>query len=175
MEQPPERHIECSECKKPVAYCYTEVVGKMIYRLGMCHDCPLLRQRLQGQPNPFIENTPIPATGLCCGGCGLTQDEVTMGAPLGCSLCYEVFEDLLIQELVEAGRIPLKIAVKKNLPLHMGRLPGQSVEVNPALKLLALNQALHETLSHEEYEQAAWLRDQIKELTKEESDGKKST
>lgn len=69
--------------------------------------------------------------------------------------------------------MPQKIAIKKNLPLHMGRLPGQAVEINPALKLLALNQALHETLSHEDYEQAAWLRDQIKELTDEENDGKK--
>ena len=33
------------------------------------------------------------------------------------------------------------------------------------MQLVALHQALHETLSREDYEQAAWLRDQIKALT----------
>ena len=47
----------------------------------------------------------------------------------------------------------------------MGRTPGQAVAINPSLKLLALHQALNETLSREDYEQAAWLRDQIKALT----------
>ncbi len=47
----------------------------------------------------------------------------------------------------------------------MGRAPGEKIEISPSLKLIALNEALSETLSREDYEQAAWLRDQIKKLT----------
>lgn len=168
MEQLPERHIECSECKKPIVVCYTEIVGKMIYRLGMCADCPILKQKLHGQPLHLSEEE-AKASGLACGGCGMLADEIKMGATLGCSLCYEIFEELIIQELQTANRLPQKVAgLQKTASLHLGRLPGQIGEINPATKLRALHQALHETLAREDYEQAAWLRDQIKVLTEDE-------
>ncbi len=166
MGELPERHLECNECKKPIVVCYTEIVGKMIYRLGMCADCPILRQKLHGQASGMLSIEEAQATALTCGGCGTTADEVMMGAQLGCSLCYEVFEDLIIQELQSANRLSQKmVGLRKVAPFHLGRTPGQIGEANPASKLLALHQALHETLGREDYEQAAWLRDQIKALT----------
>jgi len=172
MEQLPERHLECGECKKPIVVVYTEIVGKMIYRLGMCADCPILRQKLHGDAR--LTAIGGQAAELVCGGCGTTSDEVKMGSLLGCSLCYEVFEDLVIQELQTANRLAQKMsAVKKVAPLHMGRIPGQPGEVNPALKLAALHQALHDTLGREDYEEAAWLRDQIKALTEEKKNNGK--
>lgn len=171
MDELPERHFECSECKKPVVVCYTEIVGKMMYKMSMCSDCPILRQKLYGQMAHLTKEEAQKA-GLSCGGCGLTQDEIKMGSSIGCGLCYEVFEDLIIQELATGNRIPQKaLGGKRVASLHVGRLPGQKAEVNPAIKLLALHQALHETIGREDYEQAAWLRDQIKALT-EEGEGK---
>ena len=58
------------------------------------------------------------------------------------------------------------------MPLHIGRAPGEVVEINPTLRLIALNEALDETLIREEYEQAAVLRDQITAF-KEKKDEKK--
>jgi protein arginine kinase activator len=165
MEQSPERHIECSECKKPIAIIYTEIVGKMIYKVAMCKDCPMLRQKLYGTHSHITVNPESLAAGLCCGGCGTTADEVKMSVPLGCQLCYEVFSDLILQELALQERLPFAQRGKKEAPMHLGKRPGQSTEVTPAMKLVALHQALHETLKREDYEQAAWLRDQIKALT----------
>lgn len=168
MEPLPERHLECSECKKPIVVTYTEIVGKMIFRLGMCADCPILRHKLHGQVSSLHDTEEAKSAGLVCGSCGTGADEVRMGASLGCSLCYEVFEELILQELQSAERLTQKAyTLQKVAPLHIGRQPGQVAEVNPGMKLLALHQALHETLSHEDYEQAAWLRDQIKALTEE--------
>ena len=105
-------------------------------------------------------------TGLCCGGCKTTIAELQRGAPVGCSLCYEIFEDFLVYELIIAKKIPQKVAaINKFAPLHRGRQPGELKKIDPTSRLMSLHQALNETLSREEYEQAAWLRDQIKILT----------
>lgn len=166
-EKLPERPLECSECKKPVSVCYTEIIGNVMTRTNMCADCPELHRRLHRTPTrhshyPLEENT----TGLACGNCGTTLEALRVGIPLGCSVCYEVFGDVLIGEMLAAEKVPPRLATaKKSIPYHIGRAPGESQAINPSLRLLALNEALTETLKKEDYEQAAWLRDQIKALT----------
>lgn len=162
----PERPLECSECKKPISVCYTEIIGNSITRTSMCADCPELQRRLHRAPSlsshPLEENI----TGLACGNCGTTLQSLRVGIPLGCSDCYDVFSDVLIGEMLAAEKIPARLAsAKKSIPIHIGRAPGESQAINPSLRLLALNEALSETLKKEDYEQAAWLRDQIKALT----------
>ena len=125
MEQLPERHLECSECKKPIAYVYTEIVGKMIYRLSMCADCPILQQKLRGITGTIVDAGE--KAGLLCGGCNTTAEEIKRGGSLGCPLCYEVFEELIVAELQSQGRLQQKVAgVRKNMPLHLGRAPESS-------------------------------------------------
>lgn len=169
-EKKPERPLECSECRKPVAVRYTEVVGKSITHTSMCSDCPELERRLHGIPvKPEKAGVGDEATaGIACGNCGTTLDSVRMGGSLGCSECYVVFEGVLLQEMANSGKIPNRIAAaKRTIPIHIGRATGEVQMINPSLRLLALNEALSETLKREDYEQAAWLRDQIKALTDE--------
>lgn len=163
----PDRPLECSECKKPISVYYTEIVGNTINRICMCSDCPELQRRLKGASSlSSAENAQENATGLACGNCGTTLEALRVGNPLGCSVCYEVFDDVLLGEMLAAEKIPARITTtKKSIPIHIGRAPGEAQEMNPSLRLLALNEALNETLKREDYEQAAWLRDQIKALT----------
>jgi len=165
-----ERHLECSGCKKPISICYTEVVGGEAYRLGMCKDCPLLKKKLYGssgkEPSQHKE---MISTVSSCGGCGTQAEDIKRGGLVGCGMCYDVFEELLVDQLLTSKRLHKQvIGLRQKEALHMGRLPGKLEEVSPATELLALHKALHETLSREDYEQAAWLRDQIKELTEKE-------
>ncbi len=167
-EKIPDRPLECSECKKPIAVRYTEIIGTSVTRTSMCADCPELQRRLHGAPasNAIGTTQDEAATGLACGNCGTTLEALRVGTPLGCSLCYEVFDDILLSEMLSSGKIPARIVpTKKSIPIHIGRAPGEIKEMNPSLRLLALNEALSETLKREDYEQAAWLRDQIKALT----------
>lgn len=166
-EKDPERPLECTECKKPISVFYTEIVGNCVTRTGMCADCPNLKKRLQGIPNASFEGSHSGATaGLACGNCGTILDSIYVGTPLGCNVCYEVFDDILFGELLSSGKIPSRINHnKKSTPIHIGRSPGSTVEISPTLRLVDLNDALSETLKKEDYEQAAWLRDQIKALT----------
>lgn len=171
-DQQPDRPLECSECRKPISVIYTEIVGGAITRTSMCADCPELHRRLYGAPVHHPGETLESTTGLACGNCGTTLESLRVGIPLGCSVCYEVFDDVLIGEMLASEKIPPRITtVKKSIPIHIGRAPGESQEMNPSLRLLALNEALNETLKKEDYEQAAWLRDQIKALT-ENPEGK---
>ncbi len=168
-----ERPLECSECKRSIAVHYTEIVGKNISHVYMCSECPILRHRLHGTPH--IENMESQTgigTGLACGNCGTTLDAIRLGTPLGCNVCYEVFDAVLLSEMVAARKIPPRITngTKKNATLHRGRSPGEIQEISPSLRLLALNEALNEMLKTEDYEQAAWLRDQIKALTEKKGE-----
>lgn len=167
----PERPLECSECKKPIAIRYTEIVGDSIIHTSMCADCPELQRRLHGtNPKELIANQTGTPAGLECGNCGTTLEEVKRGHRLGCAECYTVFGDVLLNEMQAANRLPPHISLaKKGLPIHIGRSPGEKAAVNPSSRLLALNEALKETLNREDYEQAASLRDQIKALTETEN------
>jgi protein arginine kinase activator len=174
---PPERPMECSgECRRPVHVIYTEAVGKNITRFAMCEECPVLRQKLRGGGLATPSKPGEVQTELVCGGCGLTMEEVRVGAHLGCPLCYDLFTEEIFHELGQLERLPPKYAMlKKWTPLHMGRTPGQPQEIDPSLKLLALQQTLHETLSREDYEQAAKLRDQIREIEEKSKKAKEKT
>ena len=105
MDPTPERPLECSECKKQITVFYTEIIAKMVYRMAMCNACPVLQQKLFGFPYQKEVKLETQA-GLCCGTCKTTIDELQRGAPIGCSLCYEIFEDFLVQELIASKKIP---------------------------------------------------------------------
>jgi protein-arginine kinase activator protein McsA len=84
----------------------------------------------------------------------------------------------LITELISEDAVPshLKkgIATKKNQPLHIGKSPDHVQTAPSSSRLTALNEELNEALKKENYEKAAWLRDQIKALLEKGSDdGKK--
>lgn len=167
-EREPERPLECSDCKKPISTHYSEIIGGVVTHSDMCSDCPVLERHLFGLRNIAGGQQAEGITGLACGNCGMTLEALRVGAPLGCSTCYEVFEEIIIRELLAIEKVPPRFAnTRKNQTLHIGRLQGQTQEISSSMRLLALNEALNETLKREDYEQAAWLRDQIKALTKD--------
>lgn len=161
-ETPLERPLECSECHRPIKVLYTEVVGKTSSSYHMCSECPVLSRKLQGQ-TLFGKDIGSNAL-LCCGGCGLSLEDLQKGSLLGCAMCYDVFKDEVIHELTSENRVHTLSKDSSGEPLHVGRRAGASAETSPSIQLSTLQQALHDTLGREDYEQAAYLRDQIKAL-----------
>lgn len=164
-----ERPVECSHCKKPIQVSYKEVIAEAVFCTDMCADCPILQQKLYGESTSTSkEGWKEADAGLCCGNCMTTLEAIKTGNPLGCSECYEVFGDVLISELIKAGKLPPRItkelSSKKSVPIHLGKSASKPLDITPSSKLTALNEALNEALKKENYEQAAWLRDQINEL-----------
>jgi protein arginine kinase activator len=168
-KQLPDRPLECSECRKPVSVHYTEIVGNLFTHTCMCSECPQLQRKLKGTSHEeVLAVTGKGTAGIVCGECGTTLDNFRVSHRVGCSNCYEVFGDLIVEEMLRSNKISSSITKrKKSVPLHVGRTPGETQEISPSLRLIALNEALEETLQREDYEQAAWLRDQIKALTED--------
>jgi len=173
-EKEPDRPLECGECKKPIAIRYTEAEKGKIIETSMCNDCPHLQRKLRGVSFHASE-AGTGKTGLVCGDCGTSLEDLQVGHPLGCSHCYEVFSDAILIELNSRGKIPPKISNGKKVnTYHIGRALGETHEFNPSLQLIALNEALNEMLKKEEYEQAALIRDQINAIEQESGKKKKN-
>jgi protein arginine kinase activator len=171
----PERPVECTgHCKKPIKVIYKEIVGDTINVTEMCAECPVQEQKLHGQIKALTpEGIAEGQAGLCCGNCQTSLEAVLTGNPLGCSECYAVFSDVLTSELISEEAIPASlkknINAKKAQTLHIGKSPSGALALPASNRLTTLNEALNEALKKENYEQAAWLRDQIKALLEKEN------
>lgn len=173
-----DRPVECSHCKRPICVFYKEIMGTGMISTEMCAECPIIQQKLHGRvvTQTAQEATSDTELGLCCSACLTSLASVKMGNPLGCAECYAVFGDLLVSELIASHQIPERLqktlATKKTQPIHMGGIPNQPMRIAPSHRLTALNEALNEALKKENYEHAAWLRDQIKALMEKSDEGK---
>ncbi len=162
-----DRPIECSQCKRPVKVLYKEIIGDVITCTEMCADCPILQEKLHGE---LIKTEK--EGHLLCGNCGTSLQSVQTGQPLGCMECYNVFADFLIQDLVAADAVPSslqkKLVTTRTQAIHIGKSPDKPVDITLSSRLTSLNEALNDALKRENYEQAAWLRDQIKAIREKE-------
>jgi len=161
-----ERPVECGQCKKPAKILYKEIVGNTVTVTEMCADCPILLKKLHGvSEGKGAEIKEETGAGLFCGHCHTPLEAVKMGNPMGCSECYNIFGDLLVTELIAENKLPKQMEkARRNQPLHIGKTPDKPVSIPESNRLTTLNEALNEALKKENYEEAAWLRDQIKEL-----------
>ena len=91
-----------------------------------------------------------------------------MGEPLGCKECYAIFQDVLVDQLLETQLISPRLKPSPASPvptLHIGKSPHFNEKTRNTSRIRDLNESLSEALSGENYEEAAWLRDQINALT----------
>ena len=95
------------------------------------------------------------ATTLACKPCGMTLEEFRRKGRLGCHECYKTFGEQ-VDELLERVHGARR---------HLGRIPGVSNEdVERIQRLAELKQRLDVAVREEDYEGAAGLRDQIRQL-----------
>ncbi|MCF7806286.1 MAG: UvrB/UvrC motif-containing protein [Simkaniaceae bacterium] len=166
-----DRPLECNQCKKQTKIVYKEVKGKEVTVSHACEDCPVINAKLyQGKKiNKETEITHEEQSLRCCPRCNTSVDAITMGCYIGCSECYVIFNDLIIEQLTKLNRIkdlPKKNITYSTVVLHKGRSHPQ-VSNATCDKLDELNLALDTAVKEENYEQAAWLRDRINTLMEE--------
>jgi len=158
----------CSNCKeKEATVHYTNISGDKKQNVDLCEDCA----KSKGMNDPlgfsFVDELfglgaaqeieqAGGETGLKCPACGFTQADFKKAGRLGCAECYETFAEPL------AGL--LKTMHKGTR--HVGKVPEglrQNRDLSDRLK--ALQKKLAKAIEGEDFEQAAILRDEIKQAT----------
>jgi len=162
--------IKCDKCDKPATIHLTDIADGKKTEVHFCEECAMaeglvkaalpLHQLLQGlglmpgeggAPGKRSE-PPEPV----CESCGLSFGEFRQRGLLGCPNDYDAFGESL-EALVERAQ--------EGATRHMGKVPhragpGQQRQT----EILRLRGALRAAVTQEDYERAAALRDQIKQL-----------
>lgn len=170
----------CDDCRKrPAVVHLTKMVNNKKYEKNLCEQCAnnMGETEIAIEPKYSIHNLLAgllnfePGTGAMvtkkagmmplCDNCGMSYAEFSRSGRLGCSLCYNQFSqqlDPLLRRVQggtqHAGKVP-------------SRIGGTLMLIN---KIDLLRQDLQKHISSEEFEKAAVIRDQIKQLEKELND-----
>lgn len=138
----------CYHCKRPAVRSFTEVERNRISRHYLCDHCPYPVRYFAALPtNEYVQEI----LAIECGNCKTIWHKDTL---FGCPQCYINFHAPLMARFAET----------QQMYQHIGRFPGEQQQINPKIRLIALNEALHDTLVKEDYEQAAIIRDQINQI-----------
>jgi len=163
----------CDICgKKPATVHLTEIIDGQMNELHLCEDCAHqksiqmeqqfgLSELLGGLAEFEKPSTDKEAANPQCPKCGLTFADFKKIGKLGCADCYRAFHRYLAPLL---KRIHGSSA-------HCGKTPHRESKVSkrkPDLKELRLR--LQKAIELEAFEEAARIRDQIKEMEKETKD-----
>ena len=160
----------CDVCNKNQATVHlTEIVDNQMTELHLCEECALkksaemeqqfgLSDLLAGMAQfekPTEEKESVSAK---CQNCGLTYADFKKIGRLGCGECYGAFKKYLV---------PLLKRIHGST-LHFGKSPARVTKMsNKKVDLTALRYKLQQAIEAEAFEEAAKIRDQIKELEKQ--------
>lgn len=157
----------CDICKKNKAVIhYAEVINNKVKKLNLCEKCAATKG-IGGQPSFSIGEllgglTPPglvheEAEKAICPLCGITFAKFKETGRLGCSQCYETFKKSLM---------PLLGSIHKSTK-HVGKVPSREFKaMDNIVKIRNLEIKLRRAIEDEEYELAAKLRDEIRNMEK---------
>jgi len=163
----------CDICgKNPATVHLTEIVDNQMNELHLCEECARnksaemeqqfgLSDLLAGLAEFSKSSVDKEAALLKCPNCNLSYADFQKIGRLGCSECYTTFKKYL-------GHLLKKI---HGSVMHYGKMPLKAVKLNShkGIDMQDLRFKLQKAIESEHFEEAARLRDQIKELEKKNS------
>lgn len=157
----------CESCgKKPATVHYTEIRNGEMSEMHLCENCAR-KKEVDFKPHfsladllaglgDFEATLPLEVSKEKCPVCGITLTDFKKEGRLGCGKCYKAFETSLAPLLKRIhGRTS-----------HTGKIIGVIGNEATRSTLQKLRTALQNAVSREEFEEAARIRDKIKELEK---------
>lgn len=155
--------MKCDRCDKEATIHLTQVIDGQVKKVHLCEECASaegldisqtisITDLLLGQSETEVFAPQIKETS--CPRCHMTRADFKKAGRLGCPYCYEHFGE---------GLRPLLKAVQRS-EQHVGKIPArESVRVQKSSEMAAMKQALDGAIAEENYEEAARLRDKIRE------------
>jgi len=157
--------MHCQMCNKAATVHLTEIINGQKTERHLCEECAQTEGITIKAHVPINEilNNLMTAQGeaqetgeLYCPQCEMNWTEFRKGGLLGCPNDYLAFEKAL-------G--PLIERAHEGASCHIGRVPRHRVgSASRQVKLLRLRQDLQRAIEQEDYEAAARIRDEIKQL-----------
>ncbi len=158
----------CKFCKKREATIhFTNVIGNKVEKIHICPQCAeekgfdylkksnfAMGDLVAGLLDSALADTDASGE-KCCPNCNRNYESFKKVGRLGCSDCYDFFQDQLI---------PLLSSIHGKTS-HLGKVPRRfRNRVNVSRRVLELEEELNRAIVCEQYERAAELRDEIKKL-----------
>jgi protein arginine kinase activator len=158
----------CCICKEREATVHlTQIAGEKMQKVDLCEECA--KTKGVNDPTGFSLADLLLGLGasqeieqssgggeLRCPKCGFTQGDFKKAGRLGCPECYRTFEDAL-EGLLKTMHKGTR---------HVGKVPEtlrQTRDLSDRIK--NLQKRLTKAIEEEDFEQAAVLRDEIKQMT----------
>lgn len=173
----------CQECKNKKATVHlTKIINNNKKEFHLCQQCASEKGELEFAFEPKFSihhffsglldvegfeapvGVPAPTTKIQCDNCGLTYAQFSQIGRLGCSKCYGFFRERLNSLLKRIH----------GSAYHTGKVPhrsGSKIRVKKEIK--DMRAELQQKIAQEEFEEAAKIRDKIKELENEVKGGEK--
>ena len=162
----------CDACKKQQATVHlTEIVNDQMTELHLCEACAnekgaqvethfgladlLAGLADVGKATDVEEDTAVKT----CANCGMTYDDFRRVGRLGCAECYTTFKRSLSSLLKRIHGAPHHVG---KAPIRLMKAPTAKVELGE------LKRRLERAIETEEFEEAAHLRDRIRETEQQE-------
>lgn len=161
--------MKCDLCEKNAVVFLTQIVEGQMKKICLCDHCA--KNHGVTDPTGFGLADLVLGGGLMraaeegvkgrvkeCPNCGFTLEDLKRVRRMGCSECYRVFRDeieLVVKGMHKGG-------------VHVGKVPTGLVEKQVRhQRIEELKGALAQAVEVENYEKAALLRDEIRQLEDE--------
>ena len=169
----------CELCKQAQSTVHlTEIVNDQMTELHLCEACANqkgaqmeshfgLSDLLGGLADfgkaPELEEEEEEVSKKACSNCGMTFDDFRKVGRLGCSECYGAFKR-------GVGSLLKRIHGSTH---HLGKSPARlGKQAKTRTELMALRRKLEQAIEVEEFEEAARLRDSIRQLEQRDEPSK---
>jgi protein arginine kinase activator len=158
--------MTCDVCKSNEASVFlTQIVDGKMQKVNLCDSCS--KAKGVDDPTGFALADLLLGLGAAqeiergsgsaqrCPGCGFSQADFKKTGRLGCAQCYETFAE---------GLNSLLKAMHKGTS-HVGKVPARiSRQIERETALKTLQRDLQKAVADENYESAAQIRDQLRQL-----------
>lgn len=157
--------MTCDVCKTNQATVFlTQIVDGKMQKVNLCESCS--KEKGVTDPTGFALADLLLGLGAAqeiekggssekCPVCGFSQGDFKKTGRLGCAHCYETFDE---------GLASLLKAMHKGVA-HVGKIPARLIKsMRLDAEMKQLHQNLESAVAEENYESAAEIRDQIKQL-----------
>jgi protein arginine kinase activator len=147
----------CDECGSfPAEIHLTRIVGEKTESLFLCQACAQRRGiNAEGEERNTENVSSEPAEKRECAGCGTTLSGFRESGLLGCSECYDMFEQEITRQLRQMRGSAEYRGIKDRLTPD---------DADGKVGAAGLRHALDEAVKNEDFERAAALRDEIRVL-----------